>query len=129
MNISFDVMLYLRIPGLDVARDIQVVIILLNFAPSHHMAVVRDRLLRLPSIYNALDILLARAVLSSILHIAILCVDEKDTLMAILTLLIDGNNGGRNSSPKEDIGRQPDKTFNITLLDDVLANTYYIASG
>jgi hypothetical protein len=130
MKMSFDVMLYLRIPGVDVARDIQVVIILLDFAPSHHTAVVRDRLLRLPSIYNALDILLARAVLSSILHIAILCVDEEDTLMAILTLLIDDNNGGRNSCPKEDIGRQPDKTFNITLLDDVLANTYYnIASG
>jgi|GEM_PF-1711335 len=45
--------------------------------------------------------------------------------MAILTLLIDDNNGGRNSCPKEDIGRQPDKTFNITLLDDILANTYY----
>ena len=123
MKMGFDIMLYLGVSGLDVARDIQVVIIPLNFAPSHHTTVVRDRLLRLPSIDNALDVLLAQAILSSILHIAILCVDEEDALTAIFTLLIDDNNGGRNSCPKEDIGRQSDNTFYITLLDDVFANS------
>ena len=72
MKMGFDVMLYLGVSGLNVARDIPVVIILLNFAPSHHTEVVRDSLLRFPCIDKALDVLLAQVVLSSILHIATL---------------------------------------------------------
>ena len=41
----------------------------------------------LPCIDNALDVLLAKAVRSSILHIAILCVDEEDALKSSFPFL------------------------------------------
>ena len=105
MQMSFYVVLNLRVYRLDVTRNIQIVVIFLNLTPFYQSAIIWYGLLGIPSIYDVFDILFTKAVLRTIFRKAVFGINDKDTLTAILVFLVDDDDGSRNTCTKENIWR------------------------
>ena len=125
MKMCLNVMLNLGILWLDISRNIQVVVVAHNLVPFHQSAIVADGLLCVPSIHDPFDVLLSQTVFRAVFLEAILRIDEEDTLTAVLVLFIDDDDGCRNTCTKENVWRQSDDTFDIVLLDDMLADVVF----
>ena len=106
MQMGIYIVLHLCIYRLDVAGNVQIIVILFYFIPFHHTAIVRYRQLCLPSIHNTLDVLLTESVLCSVLHEAILGIYEEYAFTVILVLLVNDDDRGRNTCTKENVCRQ-----------------------
>ena len=125
MQMSLDVMLYLGVLGLDVTWNVQVVVVAFNLAPFHQSTIMVNGLLCIPSIHNALDVLLAQTVLCTIFFEAILCINKEDSLAAILVLFVYDDDGSWNACAKENVWRQSYDTLDIMLLDYMLADVVF----
>ena len=105
MQMSFYVVLNLRVYRLDVTRNIQIVVILLNLTPLYQSAIMWYGLLSIPSIYDVFDVLFTKAVLRTIFRKAVFGINDKDALTVILVFLVDDDDGSRNTCTKENIWR------------------------
>ena len=122
VQMRLDVLLYLAVHRLYVARDVQVEVVPFYLVPFHHAAIVDNGLLTLPGIHDTLDVLFTQAVLRSVLGKTILGIDVENALADVLVLLVDDDDGRRDACAKEDIWRQTDDALNVVLFHDVLAD-------
>ena len=66
--------------AVDVARQVQVELVLLDLVERHHARIFRDLELAVEDIHDLVDILGAQAVLGAVLHEAAAGVDHEDAL-------------------------------------------------
>ena len=100
-----DIVQIFRLGTVDIARNIQIVRILLNLGHTDHTRILRQIELAIEHIHNLMYILVAQTILVAILHIAFTGIDHKDTRASRSILLVQDDNAGRDTGAVEEVGR------------------------
>jgi len=108
--------------AVDVARDIQVEFVLLNFQGADHARVFGNLQPFVENIDNPVDVHVAQAVLVTVFDVAAAGIDHEDAFAGMGVFLVDNDDTGRNAGAVEQIGRQADDAFDVTFSDQVLAD-------
>ena len=108
----------LTINRCNVARNIQIKIVLLNFLIRYHTGIMWHINLSLPRIDDTADIAFAQTVLRTILSKSFFCINHKNTLRRKSTSLVENDDTSRDSCPKEKIRRKTDNAAYDTSTDD-----------
>lgn len=113
---------FLFLEGIDVARDVEVVVVLLDLAQLGDMAEFLDALPLPVGADDALDVLGAEVVVLSNFLKPLAGVDEED-VVGVLPLLLQHQNAGGDAGAVEDIGRQADDGVEpVAVLNQVAAD-------
>ena len=107
---------------INVARDIEVEIILLDLGDRDHARVCRHLKLRGEDINNLVNILGAQPILGAILDKARTGINHKDTRAREGVLLINNDDTGGDAGAVEQVGGQANDTLDITLADQGAAD-------
>ena len=124
-QMAVDVLQVLRLGAVDVAREVEVVVVLRvgDFLDRHHAGVARITFI-LPGkgIHDAVDVLLAEAVFRAVLHEALGGVDHEDAFADGGVLLVEHENAGRDARAVKEIRGQADDGLEVAGADELLAN-------
>ena len=121
----------LGLAGIDIARNIQVVVVGGDLGERHGAAVTGDHLLTGKGIDDLVDVLLAQPVLVAIFDKAFAGIDHKQALAAVAVgldgalvrrLFVDDYDAGRNAGAVEEVGRQADNALDKALFEQILAD-------
>ena len=69
-----------------------------------------------------MNILAAQAVFITVFDIAFAGVDHEDAFATGRLFLVQHDDAGRNAGSVEQVGRQPDNSFDITFFNQISAN-------
>ena len=124
VQVRLDVLQIFRNGAIDIARDVEIIIVLyLNLLVRHKTGILRISCdLAVKGGNDLVDILLAQTVLVAILHVIVACIDHKNAFSLIGICFINDNNAGRNTRAVKEVGRQADNALNVALVNDVLAD-------
>ena len=128
MQVRVKILLNFSGAGLDVARDVEIILVLFYLGISDQATEVRLRSSLCPSISNTLDVLLAEAVFRAIFVEAIFCVNHKDAFRVVLIWFIQDDDASRNASSVEEVCRKTDDAFDHVALDEALAELGFCVS-
>ena len=117
-----DILAHFLVGRRNIARDVEIVAVLLDLVIRNHPGIVRFIRLRFPCIGNPADVALAQAVLRSVLGETVLRVDHENALRLERVLLVENDDARRNARTEEKIRRKPDDTADDSFLDDELAD-------
>jgi hypothetical protein len=81
--VRLDVLQVLRLGAVDVARDVQVVVVGLDLGQGHHARSTGHLELAVEGVHDLVDVLVAQAVLVAVLHEAPAGVDHEDARAAL----------------------------------------------
>src|SRR5450830_1433538 len=120
---AFDVLLVFRLSAVDVARQVEVEVVLFDFFKTHHASVTwLAVVLAGEGIDDFMNILLTQAILGAVLDETSASVEHKDAFAARRMFLVDNNNAGRDTSAVEQVGRQADNAFDIAVANQLTAD-------
>ena len=124
VQVRVDVVQVFRLAAVDVTRQVEVAVVLFtgDFIQRHHAGVTRHVLAAAEGIDDAVDVLLAQAVLGAVLDEAAAGVDHEDTLAGMGVLLVQHQDAGGNAGAVEQIGRQADDALEDAGAHQLLAD-------
>ena len=122
---AVDVLQVLRLGAVDVARQVEVVVVLRvgdlrRPAPCGRSA-GRFGLLR-EGVHDLVDVLLAQAVLVAVLDEALGGVDHEDALAGGGVFLVEHHDAGGDAGAVEEVGGQADDALEVAGADELLAD-------
>lgn len=121
-QMSLDVLPVLGLLAVDIAREVEVVVVLLDLGERHGARITRNIERLGKSIDNLVDILGAESVLRPVLHEALRGVDHEDAPARLSVLLVHHHNARGDARAIKEIGGQADDAFDVALADKVLAD-------
>ncbi len=92
-----DVLHVFAFRAVNVARNVEVVVVGGDFGCTHHTRIFRHFKLSIEHIDDFMNVLMAQTVLVAILHKALAGVDHEDTLAARGILLVEHKNTSRDA--------------------------------
>ena len=119
-----DVLQVLRLGAVDVAREVEVEVVLrvADLGQRHHARVARDFELAGEGIHDLVDVLGAQAVLVAVLDEALGGVDHEDALAGGGVFLVEHDDAGGDAGAVEQVGRQADDALDVAAPDDFAAD-------
>jgi len=123
-QVGVDVLQVLRLGAVDVAREVEVVVVLRvgDLADGHEARVARDSSLPGEGVHDSVDVLLAEAVLRAVLLEALGGIDHEDAPAGCGVFLVEHEDAGGNAGAVEQIRRQADDGLDDAALDEIAAN-------
>jgi len=123
-QMAFDVLQVLRLGAVDVAREVEVEVVLrvADLRHRHHARVARDFGLAREDVHDLVDVLGAQAVLRAVLDEALGGVDHEDALAGGCVFLVEHDDAGGDARAIEEIRGQPDDGLDVAALHEVLAD-------
>ena len=122
---AVDVLQVLRLGAVDVAREVEVVVVLRvgDLLDRHHAGVARIAFI-LPGegVHDLVDVLLAQAVLRAVLHEALGGIDHEDALAGGGVFLVEHDDAGGDAGAVKEIGGQADDGLEVAGADELLAD-------
>ena len=122
LQVALDVLEVLGLLAVDVARQVEVEIVLLDLLEADHARVFREFEPLVEDIDDLVDVLGAEAVLGAVLHEAAAGVDHEDALAGVGVLLVDDDDAGGNAGAVKEVGGQADDALDVALADEVAAD-------
>ena len=122
MQMAFDILQVLSLLAVDVAWEVEVELVLLDFLQADHPRVFRDLSLPGENVHYLVDILGTEAVLGTILHETRTGIDHKNALAVLSFLLVDNNNTCRDAGAVEKVGWQAYDSLNVALAHERTAD-------
>ena len=121
---AVDVLQVLRLGAVDVARQVEVEVVLRvgDLVERHHAGVARDVGLLGEGVDDPVDVLLAQAVLVAVLDEALGGVDHEDALAGGGVLLVEHHDAGGDAGAVEEVGGQADDALEVAGADELLAD-------
>ena len=110
-EVGVDVLEVLRLGAVDVAREVEVVVVLRvgDLADGHHAGVAGIALILAgEGIDDLVEVLLAEAVLRAVLFEALAGINHEDALTRLGVLFVQHEDAGGDASAVKEIGRQAD---------------------
>src|ERR1035438_9103248 len=117
-----DVLDVLGLAAVDVARDVQVEVILFNLLDADHAGVFGDFEAAVEDIDDFVNVHGAEAVLVAVLEEAGAGVDDEDALAGVGVFLVDDYYAGGDAGAIEEVGRQADDALDVALADEGAAD-------
>ena len=120
-----DVLQVLRLGAVDVAREVEVKVVLRvgNFRDGHHAGVAWVAfILAGEGVDDLVEVLLAEAVLRAVFLEALRRINHEDTLAGGGVFLVKHKDAGGDAGAVEEIGGQADDGFQVTRADELLAD-------
>ena len=108
--------------AVDVARQIEVELVLLDLREGHHACIFRDIEPLVENIHDLVDVHAAQAVFGAVLHEATTGVDHEDALARLGILLVDDHDASGNTGAVEEVGGQADDALDVALAHKITAN-------
>ena len=115
-QMAVDVLQILRLSAVDVAREVEIVVVLWvgDFLDGYHAGVARIALiLPVEGVHDLMDVLFAEAVFRAVLHEALRGVDHKDALAGGSVFLVEHEDAGRDARAVKEIRRQADDGLEV----------------
>ncbi len=114
-QVAVDVLQVLRLGAVDVARQVEVEVVLRvgDLGQRHHAGVARDFDLPGEGVDDLVDVLVAQAVLVAVLDEALGGVDHEDALAGGGVLLVEHDDAGGDAGAVEEVGRQADDALDV----------------
>ncbi len=121
---AVDVLDVLRLAAVDVARQIEIVVVarIGDLGERHHAGVARDFELAVERVHDAVNVLLAQAVLVAVLDEALRGVDHEDAGAGDGVLLVQHEDAGGDAGAVEQVARQADDALQDAGADQFLAD-------
>ena len=121
-QVAVDVLQVLRLGAVDVAREVEVEVVLrvADLGQRHHARVARDFGLAGEGVHDLVDVLRAQAVLVAVLDEALGGVDHEDALAGGGVFLVEHEDAGRDARAVEEVRRQADDALDVAALDEFL---------
>src|SRR5439155_8741816 len=107
---------------IDVARNVEVVIVRFDHSKAYHARVARQFELFGKDIDDLVEVLAAQAVLVAVLHETLAGIDHEDAGASVGVFLVDDNDAGGNAGAVEQVGGQADDTLDKPAPYQVLAD-------
>src|SRR5215470_8139901 len=105
-QVGGNVLYVLRLLAIDIARQVEVELVLLDLREAHQARVLGDFELPGKDVHDLVDVLGAQAVLGAVLHVATAGVDYEDALARVGVLLVNDDDAGGDASAVEQVGGQ-----------------------
>ena len=121
-QVALDVLQILGRLAVDVARQVEVVLVLFDLLMGDHARVFRDVELLVEDVHDAVNVHLAQAVLGAVLHEAAAGVDHEDAFAGLGALLVDHHDAGRDAGAIEEVGGQAYDAFDVAFADQGAAD-------
>ena len=122
LQVALDVLHVLGLLAVDVARQIEVELVLLDLLDADHAGVFGDFEPPVEDIDDPVDVLGAEAVLGAVLHEARAGVDHEDALAGVGVLLVDDDDAGGDAGAVKEVGGQADDALDVALADQGAAD-------
>jgi hypothetical protein len=123
--VAIDVLQVLRLGAVDVAREVEVVVVLRvgDFRDGHHAGVARVAFI-LPGegVHDLVEVLLAEAVLRAVLLEALGGINHEDALAGGGVFLVEHDDACRDARAVKEIGGQADDGLEVAGADELLAD-------
>ena len=121
---AIDILQVLRFGAVDVAWKVEVEVVFRvgNLCKGDHAGIVRSVSLPGKGIDDAVDVLLAQAVLVAILDKSLAGINHENTPASSGILLVEHQNTGRDAGAIEEVGWQADDPLENTGTDKLLTN-------
>jgi hypothetical protein len=113
--VAGDVLQVLGCLAVDVAWQVEVELILLDLLDADGAGIPGHFEPPREDVHDLMYVLGAQAVLGSVLHEALARVDHEDALAGVGVLLVDDDDAGGDAGAVEEVGGQPDDTFDVAL--------------
>ena len=121
-QVALNILKILGLLAINVARDIEVELILRDLREGDHTRILGHLKLLGEDIDDLMDVLGAQPVLGAVLDEARAGVDHKDTRAGVGILLIHDDDTGGDAGAVEQVGGQADDALDIALADQGAAN-------
>ena len=123
-QVGGEVLDVLGLGAVDVAGQVEIVVVFRigDFRDRDHAGIAGDIALAGEGVHDAVDVLLAEAVLGAVFPKALAGINHEDAFAGLGMLLVDDDDAGRNPGAVEEVRRQADDALDEAALDDVLAN-------
>ena len=118
-QVAFDVLEVFRLLAIDVAGEVEVEFVFLDFHEGDHASIFRNITLLVKDIYDLVDVLGAEAVFWAVLHEARAGVDHEDALPGVSILLVDDHDACGDAGAEEEVRGQADDAFDVAFADQV----------
>src|ERR1019366_7395184 len=122
LEMALDVLQVLRHLAVDIARQVQVVVVLLDLLKADHARVAGHLKLPGEDIHDLVNVLCAEPILGAVLHESLACVDHEDALAGVGVLLVNNDNTGGNTGAVKEIGGQSYDSLDVPLTHESPAN-------
>ena len=124
-QVGVDVLQVLRLGAVDVAREVEVEVVLRvgDLRDGHHAGVARVAFI-LPGegVDDLVDVLLAKAILRAVLFKTLGGINHEDAFAGGGVFLVEHEDAGWDAGAVKEIGRQADDGLEIAGADQLLAN-------
>ena len=124
-QVAIDVLQILRLGAVDVAREVEVVVVLGvgDFRDGHQAGVARVAfILTGEGVDDLVEVLLAEAVLRAVFLEALGRINHEDALAGGGVFLVEHQDAGGDARAVKEIGRQTDDRLQVTRADELLAD-------
>ena len=123
-QVAVNVLHVLRLGAVDVARQVEVVVVLRvgDFLDGHEARVTGDLGLPGEGVHDPVDVLLAQAVFVAVLDEALGGVDHEDALAGGGIFLVEHQDAGGNTGAVKEVGRQADDALEVAGADELPAD-------
>ena len=131
MQVRGQVVQVLGLAGVDVAGDVQVVVVGLagDFGQRHHARVSGYLLPLVEHVHDPVDVALPQPVLGAVLPEALAGVDHEDAVAAKRVLLVDHHDARRDPGAVEKVGREPDDSLDPAALGEIAPDGRFTVSA
>ena len=122
-QVALDVLDVLGLPAVDVAREVEVELVLLDLRRSRPCGSISGTSRRLLKTSTILWMsMVAEAVLGAVLHEARAGVDHEDALAGVGVFLVDDDDAGGDAGAVEEVGGQADDALDVAFADEGAAD-------
>ena len=119
-QMRLDILKVFGFGAVDIARNIEVEVVLRDLRERHHARIFVDLGLLRKSIDDLMDILGTQAVLIAVLHKALRGIDHEDAGTRVGVLFVEHDDASGNAGAVKQVWRQADDALNKALGDDPL---------
>ena len=114
---AFNVLNVFGLLAVDIAGDVQVKLVVLDFFNADHARVFGYLQPLVEHVDDLVDVHVPQAVLVAVLKVAAAGVDHEDALAGVGIFLVDDDDAGGYAGAVEQVGRQADNAFDVAFTD------------